>query len=55
MVHYPILSDPNLDQSNSHQDISQTFFLIPVLNYDVDARPRLLSRGVTTIRTALFT
>jgi hypothetical protein len=54
MVHYPSLSDPNLDRSNSHQDISQSFFLIPVLNYDVGARPRLLSRGVTTIRTASF-
>jgi hypothetical protein len=51
MVPSPILSDPNLDQNNSHQDPSLFFLLIPVLNYDVGARPRLLSHGVTTIRT----
>jgi hypothetical protein len=55
MVHYPLPGDPNLDQSNSHQDSFLFFLSIPVINYDVGARPRLLSRGATTIRTALFT
>jgi hypothetical protein len=47
-----ILSDPILDQSNSHRDSFLFFPPIPVLNYDVGARPRLLSHGVTTIRIA---
>jgi hypothetical protein len=50
MVHYPILSDPNLDQSNSHQ---QSFWFIPhfhSLATMQDRRSSLHNRGATTIQ-----
>jgi hypothetical protein len=54
MVRYQILRDPKLGQLLPFHSF---LFLqyISFLNYDIGARSRLLSRGVTTIRTAWFT